>query len=167
VSGTLGDARLALEALQRNLSLSPAALQAAALRLHRPEPRVALGLALRGIASAAIDLSDGLLGDLGHLLERSSLGAVIDADALPFGETLASQPLAIRRELALNGGDDYELCFTAAPALRDRVQAAARQSGVAVTRIGYITADPSLRVTDAGGDAVAVTSRSFDHFGNP
>jgi thiamine-monophosphate kinase len=167
VSGALGDARLALEALQRNLSLSPAALQAAALRLHRPEPRVALGLALRGIASAAIDLSDGLLGDLGHLLERSSLGAVIDADALPFGETLASQPLAIRRELALNGGDDYELCFTAAPALRDRVQAAARQSGVAVTRIGYITADPSLRVTDAGGDAVAVTSRSFDHFGNP
>lgn len=167
VSGTLGDARLALEALRDTLTQPAAALQAAELRLHRPTPRLALGLALRGIASAAIDVSDGLLGDLGHILERSSLGAVIDADTLPCGVALAAQPAAIRREYALNGGDDYELCFTAPTALRAKVQALATDASVALTRIGHITPEPGLRVTDANGDAISTSSRSFDHFASP
>ena len=167
VSGTLGDARLALEVLQQKLRLPTTSLQAAESRLHLPTPRVEIGLALRGIASAAIDVSDGLLGDLGHILERSSLGAVIDADALPFGEVLASQQLSIKREFALNGGDDYELCFTAPPALRESVQAIAIDTGVALTRIGRITTEPGLYVTDASGNALATNSRSFDHFSSP
>ncbi len=164
VSGTLGDARLALEALQQKLTLSPEALQAASPRLHRPTPRVALGLALRSIASAAIDVSDGLLGDLGHVLQRSALGAVIDADALPFGKVLAQQPVSMQHEFALNGGDDYELCFTAPVALRASVQAVAAEAGVALTCIGRITPEPGLRVTDASGQTLNLTSRSFDHF---
>lgn len=167
VSGTLGDARLALEALLQKATLPTDVLQAAATRLHRPSPRIALGLALRGIASAAIDVSDGLLGDLGHILERSALGAVIDADALPFGAMLASQPPALKREYALNGGDDYELCFTAPPALRASVEAAAASAGVAVTCIGHTTQEAGLHVTDGSGHALAPASRSFDHFASP
>lgn len=167
VSGTLGDARLALEALRHTLTLSSSDLQTAASRLHRPTPRVALGLALRGIASAAIDVSDGLLGDLAHILERSALGAVIDADALPFGAVLCTQPVALKREFALNGGDDYELCFTAPAAHRSRVQALAADSGIALTRIGRITPEPGMRVTDSSGHALALSSRSFDHFASP
>jgi thiamine-monophosphate kinase len=167
VSGSLGDARLALEAMQQKLSLPHSALQSAASRLHRPTPRVALGLALRGIASGAIDVSDGLLGDLGHILQRSALGATIDADLLPFGDVLQSQPLQTRREFALNGGDDYELCFTAAPAFHTRVQAAAAEAGVRVTRIGCITPGPDLQVLDAHGHPVTLTSHSFDHFMSP
>ena len=105
VSGTLGDAKLALSALQNRVQLDPSALAQAAERLHRPEPRVALGLALRGIAHAAIDVSDGLLGDLGHILKRSAAGATIDADALPLGAALkATQAQAIQHAFALNGG---------------------------------------------------------------
>ncbi len=167
VSGTLGDARLALEALLQQRTLPADALQAACARLHRPSPRVALGLALRGIAGAAIDISDGLLGDLGHILERSALGAVLDADALPYGDVLASQPPSVKREFAFNGGDDYELCFTARPASRNDVQAAATAAGVAVSRIGCITQEPGLRVVDAGGNPLALDSRSFDHFATP
>lgn len=167
VSGTLGDARLALDAMLGRRSLPAADLERAALRLHRPEPRVALGLALRGIASAAIDVSDGLLGDLGHVLARSGVGAVVDADALPFGASLAQQTAELGREFALNGGDDYELCFTAPTGQRDAVLAASAAAGVAVTRIGRIEREPGLRVQDAGGRALAVASRSFDHFSSP
>ena len=167
VSGTLGDARLALEVMQQKISLPPSDLQAAAPRLHRPTPRVSLALALRGVASGAIDVSDGLLGDLGHILHRSAVGATIDANLLPFGDVLQSQALQIRREFALNGGDDYELCFTAAPAFRTRVQAAAAETGVRVTRIGSITSGPGLQVQDAHGQPVTLASHSFDHFSNP
>lgn len=164
VSGTLGDARLALEALQGKHLLDRTLLRPASARLHRPEPRVALGLALRGIAHAAIDVSDGLLGDLTHVLTRSGAGAVVDADALPCGEALAAQAMALRREFVLNGGDDYELCFTAAPDRADAVQAAAQAAGVRVTRIGRIVAEPGLQVTDSDGQRLPVVSRSFDHF---
>ncbi len=167
VSGTLGDARLALEALQGRLALDPARLAAAQPRLDRPEPRVALGNALRGVATAALDVSDGLLGDLGHILKRSAVGAVIDADALPYGDALAHEAPERRREFALNGGDDYELCFTAPAARRQAVLDAAARAGVAVTRIGQLTPVPGLRVTDAAGNALAVHSRSFDHFATP
>ncbi len=166
VSGTLGDARLALAAMQQQLTLAPEILDAALKRLHRPEPRVALGLALRGMASAAIDVSDGLLGDLGHILERSGVGAIIDADALPFGSVLSHQSIERRREFALNGGDDYELCFTAPIHQRPAVLAAAQQAGVPVTRIGLLTKEPGLQVTDCNGLALSMRSRSFDHFAN-
>ncbi len=164
VSGTLGDARLALEVMLGRQSLPASDFERAALRLHRPEPRVTLGLALRGIASAAIDVSDGLLGDLGHVLAHSHVGAVVHADTLPIGASLALQPAELRREFALNGGDDYELCFCAPTDRHAAVLAAAAQAGVPVSCIGRIDSEPGLRVLDAGGRAIAVASRSFDHF---
>jgi thiamine-monophosphate kinase len=164
VSGTLGDARLALAGLRGDVTLEPAALEAAAERLHRPQPRIALGLALRGIARAAVDVSDGLAGDLGHILERSGVGATLDADALPAGPVLARQPDSLRRAFALNGGDDYELCFTAAPAAREAVSAAGAESETAVTRIGSIEAAPGLRLLDRDGRPLTLPTASFDHF---
>lgn len=163
VSGELGDARLAVEILRGNAGLGDLPGGAAA-RLHRPQPRVALGLALRGIASAAIDVSDGLLGDLAHILERSQVGALVEADAVPVGAALAAQPPALQREFSLNGGDDYELCFTA-PADRHRfVLAAAARAGVPVTRIGRVVQPPGLQLVDGNGQPLTIASRSFDHF---
>ncbi len=167
VSGTLGDARLALEALQHKLTLTAQQMAMARPRLDRPLPRNALGCALRSIATAAIDVSDGLLGDLGHILECSGVGAVIDADALPCGAALTLEGQARRRAFALNGGDDYELCFTAPVQSRTAVLDAAQRSGVPVTCIGRITREPGMHVTDGNGTALAVHSSSFDHFANP
>ena len=164
VSGTLGDARLGLEALQGKRLLDRTLLRPASTRLHRTEPRVGLGLALRGIAHAAIDVSDGLMGDLAHILELSRVGAVIDADALPCGEALSTQEPALRREFALNGGDDYELCFTAPPHQADAVQAAAQAAGVRVTRVGRIVDGSGLQVTDGDGQVLDIPGHSFDHF---
>jgi thiamine-monophosphate kinase len=167
VSGNLGEARLGLEVLTRHLKLSVDDTAIALQRLHRPIPRVSLGIALRGVASAAIDISDGLIGDLGHILERSALGATIEADLLPIGSALHSQDHQTQYEFALNGGDDYELCFCAPPAQRENVIAAAQQAGIAVTRIGQVTEIPGLRVLDHAGKPLQVHSKSFDHFFNP
>lgn len=164
VSGTLGDARLALEALQGKISLSSSLTSQSEERLHRPTPRCALGMALRGIAHSAIDVSDGLLGDLGHILSRSQLGAVIHAASLPNGPVLAQQATDKQTDYALNGGDDYELCFTAPPAHRDAVLAAATSTNTAVTRIGSLIAGSGIQVLDAAGKHMSLTSRSFDHF---
>src|SRR6185295_9058578 len=111
VSGTLGDARLALEALRGTVSLPQAVFAAARQRLERPTPRVALGLALRGVASAAIDLSDGLIGDLGHVLRASGVGATLRLADIPHGEHVAACTPAQRHQCLLSGGDDYELLF--------------------------------------------------------
>ncbi|MES2401003.1 MAG: thiamine-phosphate kinase [Pseudomonadota bacterium] len=160
VSGTLGDARLALEALRGKVRLPPDALAQARARLERPEPRVALGQALRGIASSAIDISDGLAGDLGHILKASGVGASIDTDA-----ALSLMAAAERKlEYVLSGGDDYELALTAAPSVRAAVQAAASRSGTPVTRIGRIEPHAGLRLADTQGRAVEGNFRSFDHF---
>jgi thiamine-monophosphate kinase len=167
ISGTLGDARLALAAYRNELTLDAATLESAAERMHAPTPRVALGQALVGIAHGGIDISDGLVGDLGHILKRSKVGATLDADALPAGPMLARQPAGIRRRFALAGGDDYELCFTASPARRDEVLAAARAAATPVTRVGSIDAAPGLRLVDAGGAALDLTLTSFDHFASP
>lgn len=167
VSGTLGDARLALASLTGEIALDTETQEAAAMRLHAPVPRVALGLALRDVAHAAIDISDGLSGDLGHILAASRLGASIDLDALPCGPALAQQPQDLRRRFAAAGGDDYELCFTASPKQRAAVLAAAAASGVAVTRIGGIEHAPGLRLTDAAGSALDLPLTSFDHFATP
>lgn len=172
VSGTLGDARLALDALQGRIALPPQALATARRRLERPTPRLALGRALRGIATSAIDLSDGLLGDVGHILAASRVGACIEADVAT--DLIAARAvlesagaifdLKYRRRLALAGGDDYELAFTAPPAARDAVLQASAQAATPVTRIGRIEAAPGLRLLDAAGHRLADGFRSFDHF---
>lgn len=164
VSGTLGDARLALEVFRGTHALAGDAFAAVRAALEQPQPRVALGTALRGVATSAIDLSDGLLGDLGHVLRRSGVGATLDVDALPRSAVLATQPPAVQHECLLSGGDDYELLFTAPPANAAAVQAAAARAGVRVTRIGRIEATPGLRLRDTRGEPLTPTFRSFDHF---
>ena len=164
VSGTLGDARLALEVFRGRVALAGAAFEAVRLAMEMPQPRIALGLALRGLASSAIDLSDGLVGDIGHVLRLSVVGATLDVDALPRSPVLAAQALALQHECLLAGGDDYELLFTAPPDRRQAVQAAGRQAGVAVTRCGVIEAAPGLRLIDAQGQIITAAYAGFDHF---
>ena len=167
VSGTLGDARLALEVFRGSLALPAAAFELARGRMEQPTPRVALGQALRGIATAAVDLSDGLLGDLGHVLRASGVGARIDADAatrlLAIGDTAGLDPDS-RRACALAGGDDYELAFTAPASMRATVEHAGQSSATPVTRIGTIEAEAGLRLVDAQGVPVTQRFASFDHF---
>jgi thiamine-monophosphate kinase len=165
VSGTLGDARLALEVFRGTRQVPQAVFEAARERMECPTPRVSLGLALRGVASAAIDVSDGLVGDLGHVLAASGVGATLRAEqvaALP----AQAQALSVqdRMDFALAGGDDYELAFTAPAAARDAVLAAGRASGTAVHCIGVIEAAPGLRLVDAAGQAVLRPVAAFDHF---
>ena len=164
VSGTLGDARLALESVRGAVALQRDAFEAVRVAMEQPQPRVSLGLALRGVASSAIDVSDGMLGDLGHVLQSSRVGATLDVDAVPRSAVLAAQQLTWQLQCTLAGGDDYELLFTAPPSLAAAVHAAAEQARVAVTRIGGIDAQPGLRLIDAAGQAVPNTYGSFDHF---
>ncbi|MDP3139503.1 MAG: thiamine-phosphate kinase [Burkholderiaceae bacterium] len=172
VSGTLGDARLALEVFRGTLSLPAEIFAQARARMERPTPRVAMGQALRGIASAAIDVSDGFAGDLGHVLKASGVGARIDAEAaapLLAGAALPSWPsgaLSQQQHLAyvMSGGDDYELAFTAPASQRDAVLKAAQQAHTPVTRIGRIEPEPGLRLVDAAGRVLAEGFSSFDHF---
>jgi thiamine-monophosphate kinase len=167
ISGTLGDARLALAGLRDEIALSPLELDRAAERMHRPTPRNALGCALRGVAHAAVDISDGLAGDLGHILERSNVGAVLDADALPRGPVLARQSPDLQRRFTLAGGDDYELCFTAPASMRQAVLDAGRSSATAVTRVGGIEAGRTLRLVDGSGATLDLELAGFDHFSSP
>jgi thiamine-monophosphate kinase len=166
ISGSLGDARLALACYRNEVALAGAALQQAGLRMHMPSPRVALGMALSALplAHAAIDISDGLVGDLGHILAASGVGATLDVDALPAGPVLAMQAQDVRRRYCAAGGDDYELCFTAPAAHRDAILAAATQAGTTVTRVGRIDAAPGLRLVDSQGTALDLTLAGFDHF---
>ena len=180
VSGSVGDAALALRALQGKITLPESVMATARGRLERPEPRVALGMALREAASACADVSDGLRGDLGHILERSQVGAALHRDALVsllatrntypggtlafdanFGEDFAAQ-------CVLGGGDDYELVFTAAPAQRLAVTQAAQQSATPVTRIGTVVSAHGIALLDANGNALppldAGDFAAFDHF---
>jgi thiamine-monophosphate kinase len=156
VSGELGGAALALarpgDAATRE-------------RLEQPEPRVALGERLRGVASAAIDISDGFAQDLGHVLDRSGCGAEVNYDLLPRAAVLAQLgDAALARHCVLGGGDDYELAFTAAPAARDAIDRISRELALALTRVGRVTAGaPALSLRDSGGRPVAI-ERGFDHF---
>ena len=162
--GGIGDARLALEVFRGHLSLTGEEFERVRCVMEQPQPRVALGQALRGLATAAIDLSDGLVGDLGHVLRRSGVGARIEVDALPISPVLARQPRALQQQFALAGGDDYELLFTAPASARAQVQAAADAAGVAVRRIGQIEARPGLRLLDAQGIELTLALHGFDHF---
>ena len=165
VSGTVGDARLALEAFRGQIELPTEVLRTCRQRLECPTPRVALGMALRGIASAGADISDGLLGDLGHILTQSRVGARIElAQTDRLLATAWSPPEPWQRICTLSGGDDYELVFTAAPAQRHGVQAAADRSGTRVTLIGQIHEDLGLVLLDADGREVPQRFVSFDHF---
>lgn len=176
VSGNVGDARLALEVFRGTLQVPGSVFAQARARMELPTPRVSLGLALRGIANAAIDVSDGLLGDLGHILKQSGVGARIETvnasnliacRANPdwqdgqYGDKLSD---AQWLDLVLAGGDDYELVFTAPTAARATVKAAALACQIAVTRLGQIEAAPGLRLIDASGQLVDRRYPSFDHF---
>ena len=163
VSGTLGDGALGLACRRGAVEAADAASQAIA-RLERPEPRVGLGERLRGIASSAIDVSDGLAGDLGHILETSGVAAAVRWGAIPRSAALRRLSQEQQWQFVFGGGDDYELLFTAPPAAAGAVESAARASGVSVARIGSIHAGRGLRVVDERGNAVDIAPRAFDHF---
>ena len=176
VSGTLGDARMALESRRGKLVLPPDLLAQATMRMERPTPRVALGQALRGLATAAIDLSDGLAGDLSHILKASGVGATVATSNAMFliaesahkiyatGRFDIENPPANLLEYVFSGGDDYELAFTAPVAARQAVTDAAERSGTAITRIGRIDGEPGFRLAAANGSQREQRFTSFDHF---
>ena len=160
VSGTLGDAAGALRQWQAGAAISPV-LQA---RLDRPTPRVALGLALRGIASSCIDVSDGLLADLAHICRASGVGAEVDVDALPASDALrAAFDPDTRRVLQAAGGDDYELCFTVPVTAAAALGEALAEAGTGATRIGTITAATGVRPVLAGA-AWSAPATGWQHF---
>lgn len=158
VSGRPGRAALGLAHLQGRTTLAEPFLATCLAALHRPQPRVALGLALRGIASAAIDVSDGLLADLGHVLEQSGVAARLQIPGLP--------DAALERDCLLAGGDDYELVFTAAAALDGDIAALAGRLELPLTRIGEIRrgAPGELLLYDDGGSVITPARRGYDHF---
>jgi thiamine-monophosphate kinase len=166
LSGSTGDAALGLAHLKGKIRLGDEALARCLARLEAPEPRVALGRKLRGLASSAIDVSDGLLADLGHIAERSRLGAELDYDLLPRSPMLLSCPeTALADACLLAGGDDYELVFTASSTNRSAIEAAGRAADVAVTRIGRVVTDGArVTVVDSAGDPINVAERGFEHF---
>ena len=163
VSGALGDAAFGLALHQGGVPVAADA-RAAVERLERPQPQVGLGLALRGVATAAIDVSDGLLGDLGHILERSAVGARVEWSRVPRSDALRRQREADQRRFALAGGDDYELLFTAPAGRRGEVERAAAGAGVVVTCIGEVNTTGRLELVDADGRAMDTAPRAFDHF---
>ncbi|HKB61156.1 MAG TPA: thiamine-phosphate kinase [Gallionellaceae bacterium] len=170
VSGTLGEAALALAHLRGQIVLPASELEVCARRLHQPQPRVALGLALRGLAGGAIDISDGLLADLGHILEQSGAGARLEVGALPVPPLLRAGLAAtapereLARHCALAGGDDYELCFTAAPAQRTEIAALAARLSCPLQRIGSITAGGGCELRDTDGAILQMKETGYDHF---
>ena len=179
VSGTVGDAALAVAVRSNKITVKKQILKSISLRLDKPTPRVALGLVLRGIATSAIDISDGILGDLGHICERSGVGAMLYVDDLPVSR--AFKPLCCKPDgdrLLLTGGDDYELCFTAPRSRHQAVLRASKRAGVAVTCVGRIVdhpkipargkqylAEPLVRVFNVMGFPVQTKGlKGFDHF---
>jgi thiamine-monophosphate kinase len=164
VSGALGDAALGLAVRRGEIALPEGQAQAAIQRLERPEPRVVLGRSLAGIVSAMIDVSDGLLGDLGHLAAASRVSAVVEWDAVPRSAAVRTLADAAQQRLALTGGDDYELAFAAPPQSAPAVTAAAAAAAVTVTRIGRVGPGDQVRIVDRHGEAMDIPGRPFDHF---
>jgi len=165
VSGTLGGAALGLAALQHHAHLNETDAMHCRRALETPQPRVALGLALKGVAHAAIDISDGLLADLGHILEQSSIGAEIHFKLLPAHPALS--PLldqAWARHCLLAGGDDYELCFTASPSQDEEIVAIGQRLHLPLHRIGIITSHTGLRLQDSNGNLMHTEQAGYDHF---
>ena len=165
VSGKLGDAALALAHLQQRVQLAAQEFAACAQALYQPAPRVALGLALRGIANSAIDVSDGLLADLGHILQCSNVGAKIQFDALPVSIALRSYlAQSVGLHCVLAGGDDYELCFTVPAARRAEVEKISAQLALPLTRIGVIVAGSGCTVHAPDGSVINTGESGYDHF---
>lgn len=166
VTGALGDAGLALAAALGKATIAAEYRSYLQARLERPEPRLAQGLALRQIANAAIDISDGLAQDLGHILERSGVGAQVEVERLPLSPALtASLDRDTALVTALSSGDDYELCFTVPPDRWARLETIAAAWDCRCTRIGVIEIDPGLRLVRADGSAFRLEQRGYDHFG--
>jgi len=172
-SGTIGDARLALAALRHEISLPESDLKQIEYRMHNPTPRVELGMKLRELASAALDISDGLLGDLRHILKQSQVSAEVFLDQLPKSETLQKQSEDIQNQFAASGGDDYEICFTAPIEKRDVIDEISKELNLPLTRIGSITKKVDetqrLRLVSKNGELLddaktAELLKSFDHF---
>ena len=161
VSGTLGDAAMGLRVL-RGLAVTEDEAMALVDRYRTPRPRLALGKALRGLATAAIDVSDGLVADIGHVLETSGAGAAIDASLLPLSDVGRGVPGA--REAALAGGDDYELLFTAPAERRGAVAALAAGLDHALTRVGAVTTGRGLEVVDSDGRKLSLERIGWRHF---
>jgi thiamine-monophosphate kinase len=168
VSGSLGDAALALQLPPGASTASADARLRLEARLHRPEPRLALGERLRDLASAAIDISDGLLADLGHILAASGVGASLWVDRLPrseaFRAVVAGPQAPAWYELPLAGGDDYELCFSVAPGRAAALEALADELGIALAPIGDIEAEPGLRCRHDDGREYQPARRGYEHF---
>jgi thiamine-monophosphate kinase len=168
VSGALGDAALAVELRAGRTRVPDDARRAVEARLDRPQPRVALGIALRGVAHAALDVSDGLVGDLGHILERSRAGARIELARIPRSAVLDAKLCGEERALALRclvaGGDDYELCFTAPADARERIARLGAGLDLALARIGAIEPGATLTIVDEGGTPLPALPGAFDHF---
>jgi thiamine-monophosphate kinase len=172
-SGTIGDARLALAALRHEITLPESDLKQIEHRMHNPTPRVELGMKIRELASAALDISDGLLGDLHHILKQSQVSAEVFLDQIPKSETLQKQSEDIQNQFAASGGDDYEICFTAPIEKRGVIDEISRVLNLPLTRIGSITekvgAVEKLYLLNKNGDLLdetksAVLLKSFDHF---
>lgn len=173
VSGTVGDARLALAALRHEITLSAEDLHQIERQMHNPTPRIELGMQLRNIASSALDVSDGLLGDLRHILKQSQVDAEIQLDKLPKSDTLQKQDVQIQKQFSACGGDDYEICFTAPASQRDKIEAISKSIGLPLTIIGKIAPKNDLEVKvyllDESGALLSDTEaapflKSFDHF---
>jgi thiamine-monophosphate kinase len=165
VSGQLGDAALALAHLQQRIVLSLHDAAACLPLLHMPKPQVALGQRLLGLAQSAIDISDGLAADLGHILEASGVAAEIEFAALPVSATLREYlHLPEARRCVLAGGDDYQLCFTVPSWRREEVLEISRQLGLPLACVGRIVAGAGLRVLDQEGQPMALEEAGFDHF---
>jgi thiamine-monophosphate kinase len=173
VSGTVGDARLILAALRHEIELSTSDIEVIEARMHQPTPRVELGIALREIANSALDVSDGLLGDLKHILNQSNKDAEVFLDRLPKSATLLKQSVAIQNQYAACGGDDYELCFTAPAIQREAIAKISANLNLPLTRVGTIKpmqgSHPEISLVNQSGITLSpeeslVLIQSFDHF---
>lgn len=167
VSGTIGDAALGLQLAQSSLHCTQQQEKEYLLaRYHLPQPRLALGSALRGLASAAIDISDGLVADLGHICEASNVGAVVYADTIPLSPAARMLVESDARlwNTILTGGDDYELCFTVPAAHIAAVEALTSALALPLTRIGEITSGSGVQVVDEDGQPMAFPKPGYTHF---
>jgi thiamine-monophosphate kinase len=168
VSGNIGDAALSVAHRHGRIKLDEADYKEAVMRLYEPTPRVSLGQALRGMATSAIDISDGLLADLGHICRLSGVGATVELASIPvsaIGAKHFDNPAG--RTAVMAGGDDYELCFTAPANSRESIADLSESLGMPLTRIGQIRRGKGVSLVGADGKPVKIDARGFDHFASP
>ena len=165
ISGQLGDAAMALAHMQRRIMLEPGEITGCLSALHTPTARVELGQRLIGLAHSAIDISDGLLADLGHILKSSKVGAVINMSEINCSAAMKQYlPQALAMECLLAGGDDYELCFTAPRSRRKKIATLSLELEIPLARIGGIGEGEGLVVLDAAGNIITLETKGYDHF---